>query len=49
MPKQIKPDELDNLYESNAHRFGLRPLEVAAWKGDIRDSINLAGYAVSEK
>ena len=25
-------DELDNLYEGNALRFGLRPLEVAAWR-----------------
>lgn len=25
-------EELDNLYEGNALRFGLRPLEVAAWR-----------------
>jgi hypothetical protein len=25
-------DELDNLYEGNALRFGLRPLEVVAWR-----------------
>lgn len=25
-------DELDNLYEGNALRFGLRPLEVGAWR-----------------
>jgi fido (protein-threonine AMPylation protein) len=28
-------DELDNLYEGNALRFGLRPLEVAAWRAEI--------------
>jgi hypothetical protein len=28
-------DELDNLYEGNALRFGLRPLEVAAWREEI--------------
>jgi hypothetical protein len=29
---QMVLDELDNLYEGNALRFGLRPLEVAAWR-----------------
>lgn len=28
-------DELDNLYEGNALRFGLRPLEVAAWRDAV--------------
>lgn len=42
-------DELDNLYEGNALRFGLRPLEVAAWKDAVRDSSNLAGHSVREK
>jgi hypothetical protein len=28
-------DELDNLYEGNALRFGLRPLEVATWRAEI--------------
>lgn len=30
---QMVLDELENLYEGNALRFGLRPLEVAAWRG----------------
>lgn len=46
---QMVLDELDNLYEGNALRFGLRPLEVAAWKDVVRDSSNLEGHAVSEK
>jgi fido (protein-threonine AMPylation protein) len=29
---QMVLDELENLYEGNALRFGLRPLEVAAWR-----------------
>lgn len=29
-------DELPLLYEGNALRFGLRPLEVAAWRKDMR-------------
>ena len=29
---QIVLDELENLYEGNALRFGLRPLEIAAWR-----------------
>ncbi|MBE0503721.1 MAG: hypothetical protein IBX46_06265 [Desulfuromonadales bacterium] len=28
-------DELTFLYEGNALRFGLRPLEVASWRKDI--------------
>ncbi|OGR24394.1 MAG: cell filamentation protein Fic [Desulfuromonadaceae bacterium GWB2_53_15] len=32
---QMVLDELDNLYEGNALRFGLRPLEVAAWREAI--------------
>jgi Fic family protein len=28
-------DELDNLYEGNALRFGLRPLEVVVWKDAV--------------
>jgi len=46
---QMVLDELDNLYEGNALRFGLRPLEVAAWKDAARDSSNLDGHAASEK
>lgn len=46
---QMVLDELDNLYEGNALRFGLRPLEVAAWKDAVRDSSNLEGHAASEK
>lgn len=29
---QMVLDELENLYEGNALRFGLRPLEIAAWR-----------------
>jgi len=32
---RLVPDALPLLYEGNALRFGLRPLEVASWRKDM--------------